>query len=204
MRKSIGILFAIIIFVGASWTCAASGESILAAHVNTPGKMEKSRNASYSAIIQTGLDAQTLENLTYRGFTVLLNALTDGTYEVQAYKMVQYGNRRVNSIFSSVYKSSVEYGYTFDSNQQRIVQYHFLFPPNSLTGWADPGDSVSMQHFDWGELFPTRNCSLHTPVHTLEETGREYLEAACLPDRDTALRFAQKFIDYMQGPRGLQ
>lgn len=178
----------------------AAGDTILAVQVNGPGRMQKSIN---NASIRAGIESRNLEALNYRNFTILLNPVANNTYEVQAYRMVSYGSHQVSSVFSSVYKSSIEYGYRFDQQNQRIVQYHFVFPPNSLTGWANPRDFSAMQSFDWGEKFPIHSCSQDTPIHTLEESGREYMEAACMPDRDTALRFARSFIDYMLGSRGM-
>jgi hypothetical protein len=161
--------------------------------------MHKMQISEYSAIVRS----QQMEQMIYRNFKVILNSMSDGTFEIQAYRMVNYGNRQISSIYSSIYKSSVEYAYKYDPSRQKIIQYHFLFPPNSLTGWANPGQYAGMDKFDWGEKFPARSCSQSSPIHTLEETGREYLEAACIPDRETALRFARSFIDYMLGNRGM-
>lgn len=174
--------------------------SILVNHPNGPGKMQKASSASHQAQLQSQVGGG-LEGLSYRGFTILLNPVSNGAYELQVYRIVAYGNRRISSVFSSIYRSSIEYGYRFDSNSHRIIQHHFLFPPNSLTGWANPDDYASMTRFDWGEAYPIGNCPQSTPIHSLEEVGREYLEAACLPNRDTALRFGQKFVDYMLSNR---
>lgn len=207
MVRCVTLLFIIIVAIaimGAVPQLQAEPQgSILAIRDSGPGKLTKAgRNpGAYTQRVRSSV--QGLESMQYRNFTVLLNALSDGTYEVQASRIVAYGNHRVNSIFSSLYKSSIEFGYKYDPARKRILQYHFLFPPNSLTGWANPGDFSMMEKFDWNELFPSGPCNTDSPVHSLEETGREYLEAACLPDRETALQFAQRFIDYMAGGRGL-
>lgn len=202
MNKNMRTVFLVFLIVlSTSIFELAAGDTILAVQVNSPGRMQKSINNAAS--VRAGIESRSLEALKYRNFTILLNPVSNNTYEVQVYRMVSYGSHQVSSVFSSVYKSSIEYGYRFDQQNQRIVQYHFVFPPNSLTGWANPRDFAAMQQFDWGEKFPIRNCSLDTPIHTLEESGREYMEAACMPDRDTALRFARSFVDYMLGNRGM-
>lgn len=182
---------------------SAFGDSILSIRVNGPARIQKIRANEHETSIRSGIESQAVESLNYRNFTILLNAVSNNSYEVQVYRVVNYGTHHVSSVYSSIYKSSVEYGYGLDKDGQHIVQYHFLFPPNSLTGWANPQDVAGMLEFNWGEKFPARNCSIQTPIHTLEESGREYLEAACMPDRDTALRFARHFVDYMLGDRGL-
>jgi hypothetical protein len=182
---------------------AESSHSILAVHPNGKGQIEKAGGNihSYLARVETAVQGQTVELLAYRQFTILLNPLSNGQYELQVYKWVLYGSRRVNSTFSSVFSASVEYSYTYDASTQSIVQDHFVFPPNSLTGWANPDDYATLRHLPWGENLPSRTCS--TPVFSLEEFGREYLQAACFQNRDLALRFARKFIDYVSGSRGL-
>ena len=108
---------------------------------------------------------------------------------------------QVSSLFSSLFKSSVEYSYTYDRGSQQIIQRHFVFPPNSLTGWANPYDYMTMAKFDWNESFPSRTCA--SSVYTLEEVGRECLQAGCFTNRDSALLFDKKFIDYVLGARGI-
>lgn len=178
---------------------AESNDSILVIHPN--GKNHAQKAGGHLDGIETGIQGQSIERMTYRQFTILLNPLSNGEYELLAYRWVVYGSRRVNSTFSSVFKSSVEYSYAYDPSAQAIVQYHFLFPPNSLTGWATPGDYAIIKQLAWGENLPSKTCS--TPVYTLEEFGREYLQAGCFQERDSALRFAKKFIDYVWGARGL-
>ena len=195
MRHTLKNICGIYIFLLLSTFAIAQDSSIMAAHTNGR-RLIKNRSfesASFSS-------AQNLKRYQYKGFTILVNQV-GSSYEVQAYRMVQYGPRNVNSVFSSIYKSSIEFSYEFDQAQQRIVQRHFVFPPNSLTGWANPNEYVAMQSFDWGEPYPVKSCSISAPIHTLEEYGREYLEAACMPDADTSLRFAKKFIDYMVSSR---
>lgn len=177
--------------------------SILAIRESGPGKFTKAGGNPGAYTQRVRSSVQGLESMQYRNFTILLNGLSDGTYEVQASRIVAYGTHRVNSIFSSLYKSSIEFAYKYDPAQNRILQYHFLFPPNSLTGWANLKDYLMIEKLDWNESFPSDSCYTEWPVHSLEEAGREYVEAGCLPDRDTALRFAQRFIDYMAGGRGL-
>ena len=193
-------LFLLLLFMS---PVQAGAGSILVARANGPGKMLKVSEPSYQAELRSQAVSGGLESLSYRGFTILLNPVSDGSYELQVSRTVVYGNRRVSSVFSSIYRSSIEYGYGYDSNRREIVQHRFLFPPNSLTGWANPGDFAAMSKFDWGEAYPIRNCTQSTPIHSLEEAGREYLEAACMPDRDTALRFGREFVDYMLSDRGL-
>lgn len=203
MNRRKGIIPIILFLIASSQVSAAPTQSILVSRTVSPGKVQKVPGNEFSRQIQSGINAMSVEQLRYRGFTILLNPMSNGSYEVQASRQVLFGGRRVSSIFSSMYESSVEYGYEYDSSRRRIIQYHFLFPPNSLTGWANPDEVAAFQKFEWGEPYPIRNCGQNEPIHTLEEAGREYLEASCMPDRDTALRFARNFIDYMLSNRGL-
>lgn len=174
--------------------------SIFAVRSMGDGQIQKADGSLYLQRIALAIQGQRVEQLSYRGFTLLLNPI-NGQYEIEATRMVVYGSIHVNSLFSSVYKASVEYSYTYDNSTQQIVQHHFLFPPNSLTGWANPEDYLTMTRFDWNESFPSRSCSV--PVFTLEETGREYLQAGCFQSRDSALVFARKFVDYVLSTRGM-
>jgi len=207
MKKSLFLvlfgLMSAMVFANASRVKEEPQNSILTIRQTVPGTLTKvgGNIGAYIKKVRSAVQAQ--ESMQYRGFTILLNGPGDGSYEVQAFRIVAYGKHRVNSIFSSLYKSSVEFSYQYDTTNKWIIQSHFLFPPNSLTGWANPEDYTMIQNFAWNEPFPSRRCYTDSPVHTLEESGREYLEAACLTDRDTALRFAQSFIDYMRGNRGL-
>jgi hypothetical protein len=207
MRKFLLIiLFGLVSAMVFPDTILALGEpkdSILTIRQSGPGRLTKAGGNAGAYEEQVRSSVQSMEDIQYRGFTILLNGLSDGSYEVQAFRIVAYGNHRVNSIFSSLYKSSVEFSYQYDKAHKKILQSHFLYPPNSLTGWANPGDYTIIQNFDWNEPFPSRSCYTDSPVNTMEESGREYLEAACMPDRETALRFAQSFIDYMRSGRGL-
>jgi hypothetical protein len=143
--------------------------------------------------------AGTVDQTMYRGYTI--NVQPDGrNYDLQIFTMVQYGSLKVNSIYASQFQSSVEYTYSYDASQHVIRQDHFLFPPNSLTGWANPDDYVTMRQFDWGSRFPA-GCS--SSIYTSEEFGREYLESSCFQTRDSALIFAKKFINYALSKRGL-
>src|SRR5687767_5722853 len=110
-------------------------------------------------------------------FTILINSLSNGQYEIQVYRMVAFGSKRVMSTFSSLYQSGIEYSYSYDSQSQQIRQYHFICPPNSLTCWSDPSNYAMFQEFDWQEKFPAKTCSMS--VFTSEEYGREYLQASC-------------------------
>lgn len=143
--------------------------------------------------------AQSGETLKQGKFTIVLNPLANGQYELQIHRVVLFGKKRVNSIFASLYQSSIEYSYSYDSQSQQIKRYHFICPPNSLTCWAEPSDYAILTEFDWHENFPAKNCSM--PVFTSEEYGREYLEASCFPNRDAALTFATKFIAYINSNR---
>ncbi len=180
---------------------AGANESILALHQNGRTRLDKASGnvEDYSARLATTIAGQNVEQMKYHKFTILVNPLSSGEYEIQVYRTVLYGKRKVCSIFSSVYESSIEYVYNYDQQTREIVRMHFVFPPNSLTGWANPDDFSTITQFDWKEQFPGRNCS----VSTLEESGREYLEAGCFQNRDDAVRFAQKFIDYVLSSRGV-
>jgi len=196
-RLRIYVSACLILFFGL-FECAQA-DSILALHQNGRTRLDKANAEAYSARLATSIAGQNVEKLRYHKFTILINPLSNGEYELQVSRTVLYGKRKVNSIFSSVYESSIEYVYHQDQQTSEIVRLHFLFPPNSLTGWANPEDYSTMRQFDWQEKFPGRNCS----VSTLEESGREYLEAGCFQNRDDAVRFAQKFIDYVLSDRGL-
>ena len=139
------------------------------------------------------------EQIEYRGYFINLQP-SGKNYNLQIYTTIEYGNYRVNSIYASQFQSSIEYAYTYDPAKHEIRQDHFLFPANSLTGWANPEDYVLMRQFDWKERFPA-NCD--TSIYTSEEFGREYLEASCFQEHDAAVRFAKRFINYSLGRRGL-
>ena len=172
--------------------------SIFAINSNNGKRLQKTNPHSYMSTLNTAAESQQLERLQYRGYFLLLNRVSN-QYEVQVYKMVRYGNKQVNSIFASQFQASVEYEYSL--NGTAIRQDHFLFPPNSLTGWANPGDYLTMKEFPWNAPYPSKTCSAQ--VHSCEEFGREYLEASCFTNRDTAIQFAKKFIDYILGSRGM-
>ena len=105
------------------------------------------------------------------------------------------------SIFASVFKAGIEYSYSYDSRNGEIRQNHYICPPDSLTCWSNPGDYASMKEFSWKESFPAKSCP--QSVFTSEEYGREYVQASCFPNRDAALNFAQEFIKYVSGTRGM-
>ena len=165
--------------------------------------LSKSRMQKADGNVQAYLarlaQAQAGEVLKQGKFTIVLNALSNGQYEVQVFKMVLFGKKRVQSTFASLYQSGIEYSYSYDAQSQEIKQYHFICPPNSLTCWSNPQDYAILQQFDWQEKFPAKNCG--QSVFTSEEYGREYLQASCFPNRDTALAFAQKFISYVSQSR---
>jgi hypothetical protein len=172
--------------------------SIFAVNTNTGKKLQKTNPGSYMSMLTTAAESQQLERLQYRGYFLLLNRVSN-QYEVQVYKMVRYGNKQVNSIFASQFQASIEYQYSY--NGSAIRQDHFVFPPNSLTGWANPGDYVTMKEFPWKAAYPSKTCTAQ--IHSCEEFGREYLEASCFTNRDAAIQFGQKFIDYILGSRGM-
>lgn len=172
--------------------------SIFAINSNNGKRLQKTNPHSYMSTLNTAAESQQLERLQYRGYFLLLNRVSN-QYEVQVYKMVRYGNKQVNSIFASQFQASIEYEYSL--NGSSIRQDHFLFPPNSLTGWATPGDYLTMKEFPWNLPYPSKTCSAQ--VHSCEEFGREYLEASCFTNRDAAIQFAKKFIDYILGSRGM-
>jgi hypothetical protein len=195
--KKVLIGFSIIAFC--SVNLFAQSGSTTAIRMQGPSKIEKA-NGNVSAYMSRLAQAN-MEQVSQGKFTVLLNPLTNGQYELQIYRMVPIGNRRVMSTFSSVFKAGVEYSYEFDASNGSIKQHHYICPPDSLTCWSNPGDFASMSRFNWNETFPAKNCS--QPVFTSEEYGREYLQASCFPNRDSALAFAQSFIQYVTGRRGL-
>lgn len=172
--------------------------SIFAVNSNNAKRLQKTNPHSYMSTLNTAAESQQLERMQYRGYFLLLNRVSN-QYEVQVYKMVRYGNKQVNSIFASQFQASIEYEYSY--NGSAIRQDHFLFPPNSLTGWANPGDYVTMKEFPWKAAYPSQNCTAQ--IHSSEEFGREYLEAACFTNRDSAIQFGKKFIDYILGSRGM-
>lgn len=172
--------------------------SIFALSSNSGKRLQKTNPGSYMSTLTAASESQQLERLQYRGYFLLLNRVSN-QYEVQVYKMVRYGNKQVNSIFASQFQSSIEYEYSY--NGSAIRQDHFLFPPNSLTGWANPSDFITMKEFPWKAAYPSKSCT--SQIHSSEEFGREYLEASCFTNRDTAIQFAQKFIDYILGSRGM-
>jgi hypothetical protein len=175
--------------------------SILALNNNSQGRLTKARPSNQQSSISRSIESQQAEQLQYRSFLVVINRNQSGKYELQVSKTVRYGDKQISSIYASQYQTSVEYEYRYESSSGKIRQDHFLFPANSLTGWANPGDYVTMREFAWKGRFPSQNCS--SAVHTSEEFGREYLEASCFPSRDAAIQFAKRFVNYVLGPRGL-
>lgn len=202
-RQSAAFLFCFILASTSMLAYGESNDSILSLQRTEGSRLTKARRAtdSYLTEVQSKVQAGNVEQLTYGKFIILLNQLSNGNWELQVYRIVTYGDRQIKSMFSSQYQASIEYGYTLDPKTQQITQHHYLFPPNSLTGWANPSDAAFMKRFPWKEKFPSQNCS--ATFFTLEEYGREYLEATCFPDRDTALRFATKFANYVSGARGM-
>jgi hypothetical protein len=180
-------------------TLYGQSDSTAAIRLLSKTKMQKANGDVSSYLNSISLRSQS-EQLAQGKFTIVLNPLSNGQYEVQAYRMVKFGKKRVMSTFASLYQAGIEYSYSYDSQSNEIKQYHFLCPPNSLTCWADPGDYASMKLFNWGENFPAKNCSVG--VFTSEEYGREYLQASCFPNRDAALTFATKFVSSISGKRG--
>jgi hypothetical protein len=195
MMKGIVLVLSILLF---AQIASADLGSIYAINSSNGKRLQKINPGSYMSTLNTAAESQQLERLQYRGYFLLLNRVSN-QYEVQVYKMVRYGNKQVNSIFASQFQASIEYEYS--SNGTGIRQDHFLFPPNSLTGWANPGDFITMKEFPWKAAYPSKTCS--SQIHSSEEFGREYFEASCFTSRDAAIQFAQKFIDYILGNRGM-
>ena len=175
--------------------------SIFALQLKSKSRAVKTIPSSYQSNISYALGSQQIERLQYRTYFIVLNHLQNGQYELQVYKLVRYGNKQVNSIYSSQFESSIEYAYTYETAGDRIRRDHFVYPPDSLTGWANPSDYVTSKEFVWKERFPAKTCN--RGVYTSEQFGREYLEASCFRDRDSALRFGKKFVDYVLGNRGM-
>ena len=157
-------------------------------------KMEKAGGDVRNYLSRISAQAQSPERLRQGKFTILLSPLSNGEYELQVYRIVSYGTKRVMSTFASLYSSGIEYTYSYDTQSRQIKQYHFICPPNSLNCWANPSDYAILNEFEWNENFPSKNCSM--PVFTSEEYGREYLQASCFSSRDAALTFATKFVNY--------
>jgi hypothetical protein len=192
-----GMVLLLSVFLLAQFASADIG-SIFALHSNNGKRLDKTTPGSYMSTLNTAAESQQLERLQYRGYFLLLNRVSN-QYEVQVYKMVHYGNKNVNSIFASQFQASIEYEYSLSGTG--IRRDHYLFPPNSLTGWANPGDFLTLKEFPWKAPYPSKSCSAQ--VHTCEEFGREYLEASCFTSRDAAIQFAKKFVDYNLGSRGM-
>jgi hypothetical protein len=190
IQKGIGISLMLLSSVYA-YGQADSTSAIRLLNRSTIQKAEGNVSDYLSRIGQT---SQSVETLKQGKFTIVLNPLSNGQYELQVYKIVLFGKKRVMSTFASLYTSGIEYTYSFDTQSERIKQNHFICPPNSLTCWADPSDYAILNQFEWQENFPSKNCSM--PVFTSEEYGREYLQASCFASRDAALTFATNFVTY--------
>jgi hypothetical protein len=197
MMKSLLSFF--IFLVLASAISAEQASTILVVRTIGATRLHKAQPKDVPSISSQTSAMSGLEQIEYRGYFINLQP-SDKNYNLQIYTTIAYGNYRVNSIYASQFQSSIEYAYTYDAAKHEIRQDHFLFPANSLTGWANPDDYVLMRQFDWKERFPT-NCD--SSIYTSEEFGREYLEASCFQDRDAAVRFAKRFINYAVGRRGL-
>jgi hypothetical protein len=196
MMKGMVLLLATLLL---AQVASADIGSIFALHSNNGKRLDKTNPGSYTLTLNTAAESQQLERLQYRGYFLLLNHVSN-QYEVQVYKTVHYGNKNVNSIFASQFQASIEYEYSLNGSGG-IRREHYLFPPNSLTGWANPGDFMTFKEFPWKASYPSKTCSAQ--VHSCEEFGREYLEASCFTNRDAAIEFAKKFIDYILGSRGM-
>jgi hypothetical protein len=201
MKNNRKILPAILVVLFIAIPLYGQSDSISAIRMVSKSKMQKANGDLPAYLNRIGQQAQSMEQLQQGKFIIILNPLGNGQYELQVYRMVKFGKKRVVSTFASVYKTGIEYSYSYDAQTREIQQFHFICPANSLTCWADPQDYASFKQFIWEEKFPSNSCSLS--VFTSEEYGREYVQASCFPNRDAALLFAIKFIDYVTGARGL-
>ena len=178
---------------------AEQTNTILVVRTTGATRLEKAQPKDSPSITGQTSAMNGWEQIEYRGYFINLQP-SDKNYNLQIFTTITYGGYRINSIYASQFQSSIEYAYTYDPAKHQIRQDHFVFPANSLTGWANPDDYVMMRQFDWKERFPS-NCD--SSIYTSEEFGREYLEASCFQDHDAALRFAKRFINYALGRRGL-
>jgi hypothetical protein len=196
MRKNqkagIGMMVAVMLLSGIS--LYAQSDSTSAIRQVNRSQIQKADGNLQNYLNRINARGQSVETLRLGKFTVLLNPLSNGQYELQVHRVVTYGKRRVISTFASLYQSGVEYSYSYDAQSQKIKQFHFICPPNSLTCWAEPSDYAIFNEFDWQQNFPSKNCPM--PVFTSEEYGREYLQASCFASRDAALTFATNFVTY--------
>jgi hypothetical protein len=197
-KKCIALLVVIILVCGMNLQAQSSTAAI---RELSGSRIEKANGDVSSYLNRLASMSASVEQLTQGKFTILLNPVGNGQYELQVYRMVAIGNKRVMSIFTSVFKAGIEYSYSFDSRSGEIRQHHYICPPDSLTCWSNPGDYASMKEFSWKEAFPAKTCT--QSVFTSEEYGREYVQASCFPNRDSALNFAQEFIKYVGGTRGM-
>jgi len=180
---------------------SAHAASTLAVRTMGGSRIQKADGNVASYLNRLASQGAGIEQLQQGKYTILLSSSSAGQYDVQVYRIVAVGKKRVMSTFLSVFRAGIEYSYRYDSSSGDIKQHHYICPPDSLTCWANPGDYASMKQFSWQENYPGKNCS--QSVFTSEEYGREYLQASCFGSRDAALSFAQKFIQYVTGPRGM-
>ena len=199
--KNKSTILPVILIILLSAPLYGQSNSLSAIRMVNKSKLQKANGDLSGYLTRMSQQGQSIEQLQQGRFTIVLNPLSNGQYELQVYRMVKFGKKRVISTFASVYETGIEYSYSYDAQTHEIQQFHFICPPNSLTCWADPQDYSSLKEFVWEEKFPSDKCTLS--VFTSEEYGREYVQASCFPNRDAALLFAQKFIDYVTGPRGL-
>jgi hypothetical protein len=199
MRTNQRVGIGLTVMLLSSYSLFAQSDSTSAIRQVNRSQIQKAEGNVQNYLNRIRARAQSVETLRLGKFTVILNPLSNGEYELQVYKMVSYGKRRVNSTFASLYQSGVEYSYSYDPQSQKIKQFHFICPPNSLTCWAEPADYAILNEFNWQQKFPSKNCSM--PVFTSEEYGREYLQASCFSSRDAALTFATEFVNYANRPR---
>jgi hypothetical protein len=197
MNQKVGVGMMLILLSG--FSLFAQSDSPSAIRLLNRSQIQKAEGNVQNYLSRINAQAQSFETLRQGKFSVILNPLSNGEYELQVYRVVTYGKRRVISTFASLYQSGVEYSYSYDAQSQKIKQYHFICPPNSLTCWADPSDYAILNEFEWQQSFPSKNCSM--PVFTSEEYGREYLQASCFPSRDAALTFATRFVNYANRKR---
>ena len=197
-KKCIALLVVIILVCGMNLHAQSSTAAI---QTLSGSRIQKANGDVSSYLNRLASMSASVEQITQGKFTILLNPVSGGQYELQVYRMVAVGNKRVMSIFVSVFRAGIEYSYSYDSRSGEIRQHHYICPPDSLTCWSNPGDYASMKEFSWKEAFPAKSCA--QSVFTSEEYGREYVQASCFPNRDAALNFAQEFIKYVSGTRGM-
>ncbi len=135
---------------------------------------------------------QSVEKIKQGKFTILLSPLSNGEYEIQVYRMLGYGQRRVTvHLRHSTNQALNTLTHTTRNPVKSAIPLYMSAEFADLLGQSS--DYAILNQFEWQENFPstTAQCPFSPPKNTAG-----IYTASCFPHRDAALSFATKFITY--------